>query len=117
MYPSVTLTCSLYRHRRTHETSTDGQPAPNFSDEDLENEENEFGSVEEDSPPESGSFSLPVSSMGTSMGGITSMPHVTSMPASMSMSMPPSMPPSMSGMQGHGGPGGMIQPQLLQQHI
>ncbi|KAL9624596.1 MAG: hypothetical protein Q9160_001261 [Pyrenula sp. 1 TL-2023] len=109
----------LKRHRRTHETTTDGQPVSNFSDEDLENDENELGSIEEDSPPESDSFHIPTSSMGMSMGGITSMPQVTSMPASMSMSMPPSMPSSLSGMQNHvhAGPGGMIQPQLLQQHM
>jgi hypothetical protein len=48
------------RHRRTHETQPDGQPmsAPptggSFSEEDLENEENEFGSLvmDETSSPE-----------------------------------------------------------------
>jgi hypothetical protein len=40
----------LRRHRRTHEAQADGQPAPSFSDEDLEAEENEFGSMDGSSP-------------------------------------------------------------------
>lgn len=38
------------RHRRTHEAQVDGQVAPSFSDEDLEAEENEFGSLDGSSP-------------------------------------------------------------------
>lgn len=40
------------RHRRTHEAHPDGGEIGNrYSDEDLELEENDFGALEEESPP------------------------------------------------------------------
>ena len=39
-----------FRHRRTHEARADGEGG-NYSDEDLEAEEDEFGVINEESPP------------------------------------------------------------------
>ena len=39
------------RHRRTHETQQDGQPLA-VSEEDMENEENDFASMDELSSPD-----------------------------------------------------------------
>ena len=69
-----------------------------MSDEDLEAEENEFGSLEEESPPED-SF-LHNSMLSTA----------TSMPTSN-----PGMYQGMHSNMGHSSQ--MIQPQLLQQHM
>ena len=91
---------------------------PMLSDEDLENEENEFGSLGEDSPPEE-HYGLPMStmSMGMSMSGPTSMPqNVTSMPAMTSSGMNMGQPAYAMPMQGNHH-AQMIQPQLLQQRI
>jgi transcription factor STE12 len=90
----------LGRHRRTHESQQDGQPQHQpLSDEDLENEENEFGSLDEDSPaPESHTF-VP--------HGVVTMGAVTSIPESMTLqtSMPTMVAPH------------LITPQFLQQRI
>ncbi|KAL9108914.1 MAG: hypothetical protein Q9227_006310 [Pyrenula ochraceoflavens] len=117
--PSSTRIADLdSRHRRTHETSTaDGQPAPSFSDDELENEENEFGSLGEESPPEE-HYGLPMStmSMAMSMSGPTSIPqNVTSMPAMTSSGM--TMGHAAYAMPMEGSHSQMIQPQLLQQRI
>jgi len=40
----------LPRHRRTHEARPDGEIG-NYSEDDLEAEENEFGTLEDESPP------------------------------------------------------------------
>lgn len=98
------------RHRRIHETQADGQPhhETNLTDEDLENEENEFGSIEEGSPSEEQNY-MPTSVVN--MASITSMP--ASMPSSMSVhqTMPTTMVnPQMVTPQ-------MIAPQMLQQHM
>lgn len=91
---------NLAQHRRTHETQPDGsQPQLSLSDEDLEAEENEFGLLEEDSPPEDGEYTL-------SHSGMLNMSQVTSMPG------------SNSGVYHHPHQQSqMIQPQLLQQHM
>ncbi|MCJ1285476.1 homeodomain transcription factor ste12 [Xylographa opegraphella] len=66
---------NLAQHRRIHEPRADGEVG-GYSDEDLENEENEFGALEEDSPQHENSYipsglstvtSMPMS--GMSMGG------------------------------------------------
>lgn len=72
-----------------------------MSDEDLEAEENEFGSLDDDSPPGDNGF---MSSSMLNMGGVTSMP--ASSAAMYHSGMNAMMPPSQ-----------MIQPQLLQQHM
>ncbi|KAK5275042.1 hypothetical protein LTR40_013762, partial [Exophiala xenobiotica] len=43
---------NLAQHRRTHESQQDGHSAPVISEEDLENEEAEFGSMDELSSPD-----------------------------------------------------------------
>ena len=89
----------LTRHRRTHETQQDGQPPTSFSDEDLENEENDFGSLDDGSPPDESHY------LSTSF---PNMANVTSMPVS-SMGMQSTMPTMVH-------PSQVIQPQMLQ-HI
>ena len=69
-----------------------------MSDEDLEAEENEFGSLEEESPPDDGFMQ-------------SSMLNGSSMPASSSSMYQSGMSTNM----GHNSQ--MIQPQLLQQHM
>lgn len=73
------LACSFLikiRHRRIHEARPEGEEYGSFSEDELENEENEYGSLEEVSPPAEQNFmqstmasvtSIPVSSMG--LGG------------------------------------------------
>ncbi|OKL62129.1 Transcription factor steA [Talaromyces atroroseus] len=75
----------LKRHRRTHETQQDGQSSQHpLSDEYLENEEKEFGSLEEDSPGSDGpSFVHP---SVVSMSTMTPMSAASSMPMQASMS-------------------------------
>jgi hypothetical protein len=90
----------ICRHRRTHEAQADGQPAPSFSDEDLEAEENEFGSIDGSSPenpylPQN----LDMPSLGHPAG-----------PNGLNLHM-------QSGMQNIDFSHGMIQPQLLQQQM
>lgn len=62
---------TLHRHRRTHEPRADGELG-SYSDDDLENEENEFGALDEDSPPPDHSYlsgAMPTaSSLAMSMG-------------------------------------------------
>lgn len=83
------------RHRRTHETQSDGSSHFN-SEEDLENEENEFGSMDDEltSPEEMTSHKFNVSA---------------------SMSMPPPSTSSMPLPQPMLNPSQLIQPQMLQQ--
>lgn len=90
------MTDHTRRHRRIHEAQQDGQQPVSSNEDDLENEENDFGSADEDLSPED-------TSIPTSMINMTSM---TSMPPSMSM-------PPMHTMVAPN----MIAPQLLQQHI
>lgn len=40
----------ILRHRRTHEARPDGELG-NYSEDDLEAEENEFGTLDDESPP------------------------------------------------------------------
>jgi hypothetical protein len=88
----------LYRHRRTHEAQQDGQPlSASYSEEDLENDENDFGSAGELSSPEEPMH-----------------------PASMGMSMSVPAPSQLVGMQHHYNqqpPSQMVHPQMLQQHM
>ena len=58
------MVINVSRHRRTHEIQADGQPAA-LSEEDYENEENDFGSMDDLSSPEepSRSSTLPMTSM------------------------------------------------------
>ena len=44
------VTNTFARHRRTHEARPDGEVSA-YSDEDLEAEENEFGILDDESPP------------------------------------------------------------------
>lgn len=44
------MTDSFSRHRRTHEARPDGEVG-NYSEDDLEAEENEFGTLDDESPP------------------------------------------------------------------
>jgi len=87
------------RHRRTHEAQQDGQPhSGSYSEEDLENDENDFGSAGELSSPDE---AMHPASMGMS-----------------SMSVP--APSSLVGMQHHYNqppPSQMVRPQMLQQHM
>ncbi|KAI9794700.1 MAG: homeodomain transcription factor ste12 [Candelina submexicana] len=70
---------NLAQHRRTHEQRTeDGGQYPNYSEEDLENEEDQLGSLEEDSPPATHNYlptlanmgSMPVASIGVGHNGM-----------------------------------------------
>lgn len=91
---------NLAQHRRIHEAQQDGQPPLSTHEEELENEENEFGSPDEDLSPHD-------TSIPTSMMNMTTM---TSMPTTMATTM--SMPPMHTMVAPN-----MIAPQLLQQHI
>jgi transcription factor STE12 len=94
----------LYRHRRTHETSQDGQPQTSFSDEDLNGDEHGLASLEDDSSPDEQFFP----STMVNMASVTSM--TTSMPAPSSLIMQSDMPSMPHSSQ-------MMQPQMLQQHL
>jgi transcription factor STE12 len=72
---------NLAQHRRTHEPRQDGEPLAGFSDEDLENDDDHLGSLEEESPDSgndylTSSLNIPSSisdipgplNMGASMG-------------------------------------------------
>lgn len=72
------ITC---RHRRTHEPRQDGEPMPNFDEDELEGEDGHLDSLEEESPESgndylSGLPHIPASisdipgplAMGTTMG-------------------------------------------------
>ena len=89
---------TYYRHRRTHEAQQDGQPhSGSYSEEDLENDENDFGSA-----------------------GELSSPDEPMHPASMGMSMNVPAPSTLVGMQHHYNqppPSQMVQPQMLQQQM
>ncbi|EAU30548.1 transcription factor steA [Aspergillus terreus NIH2624] len=87
---------NLAQHRRIHEAQQDGQQPPT-QDDDLDNEENDYGSPEEGSSP---SESLPST--------MVNVPNVTSMPSAMT-SLPSALPTMVAP---H-----MIAPQLLQQQI
>ncbi|PGH23430.1 hypothetical protein AJ80_02540 [Polytolypa hystricis UAMH7299] len=91
---------NLAQHRRTHEAQQAGQQVThtNLSDEDHEQEENEFGSLEDDSSP-SDTHYLPTSA--------ADMTAVATMASTMAM---PSGAPTMIAPQ-------MITPHLLQQQI
>lgn len=93
---------NLAQHRRTHETQQDGHnPQQPLSDEYLENEEKDFGSLEEESPcSDAQSFVHP---SAVNMATMTPMSAASSMPmqASMSTMVAPHL----------------ISPQYLQQQI
>lgn len=95
MYAKLTPT----RHRRTHEAQQDGQPlSGSYSEEELENEENEFGSAGELSSPEE---PIHPASIGIS-----------------AMNVP--APSSLVGIHHHYNqppPSQMVQPQMLQQQM
>lgn len=95
------LTTLINRHRRTHETNQDGQPlGPTSEEDDLENEENEFGSMEDD-----------LSSPEEMKGHDGMMPAMTtSMPPPSSLIMQPILQPMMA-------PSQLVQPQMLQHTI
>ncbi|PGH15778.1 hypothetical protein AJ79_02158 [Helicocarpus griseus UAMH5409] len=120
---------NLAQHRRIHEAQQNGQQVTSFSDEDheQEQEEQEFGSLGEDSSPSS-EPSHAVNSNSNSnhnsnsnsntnsnsdhsndymSSGVVNMASVTSMPSTMVMqsSLPTMVTPQ------------MLTPQLLQQHI
>lgn len=86
------------RHRRTHETNQDGQPLA--TEEDLENEENEFGSLDDDlsSPEESHRPEGIIPALSTSM------------PPPSSLVMQPIPQPMVA-------PSQLVQPQMLQHTI
>jgi hypothetical protein len=90
----------LCRHRRTHEAQADGQPAPSFSDEDLEAEENEFGSLDGSSPE------------NPYLPPMLDLPGLNNNPGSSGLNLH-----MQSGMQHLDFSHGMIQPQLLQQQM
>ncbi|KAA8643111.1 hypothetical protein EYZ11_004997 [Aspergillus tanneri] len=87
---------NLAQHRRIHEAQHDGQPPLQATEEELENEENDYSSPDEGSPP---SESVPTTMVNA--------PSVTSMPSSMALH------PAMHSIVGSH----MITPQLLQQQI
>lgn len=93
---------TLFRHRRTHETQQDGQNGNQpLSDDDLDSEEKEYGSLENDSPEsDANQFVHP---------SVVSMPSAAHMPTPAAMTMHNSMP---SMLAPH-----MIASQYLQQHI
>jgi hypothetical protein len=80
------------RHRRTHETQAAGHHASTLSDEEHEHEENEFGSVENDSPPSDAAFLS---------ANVVNMANVTSMPSSMAAqpNLPTMVAPQMISLQ------------------
>ena len=84
----MTADHDINRHRRTHEAQADGQPFGGYSDEDFEAEENEFGSLEEDSSPSEHGY------MTQSMTNITSMPLSNSNLGMGSMAPPQMIHPS-----------------------
>lgn len=104
----MTLTPNLphpHRHRRTHEARPDGEIGT-FTDDDLEAEENEFGTLDEEGSPPPSEHSNNSSYMHNAMSSMTAT----------AMRMPPA--PGMSA--GHAGmppPPMMAQHQLLQQQI
>lgn len=85
-----------YRHRRIHEAQQDGQQPLSGHEEDLENEENGFGSAEEGSSP-----SESVSGAMVNVPGMTTMPSAMTLPSAMPTMVAPHM----------------IAPQLLQQQL
>jgi hypothetical protein len=91
----------LCRHRRTHEAQADGQPAPSFSDEDLDAEENEFGSID---------GSAPENQYLPPMLDMPNLNNSTTGASGLNLHM-------QSGMQHMDFSHGMIQPQLLQQQM
>lgn len=84
------------RHRRTHESQHDGQPAAGTSEEELENDENDFGSMDELSSPDE--VTRP-----TSVGGMMAM----TMPPPSTLVMQPMSQPMMA-------PSQLVQPSMLQ---
>jgi len=89
---------NLAQHRRTHEAQQDGQSAPVTSEEELENEENEFGSMDELSSPDEASRPTNVSSM---------MAMSMAMPPPSTLVMQPMSQPMMA-------PSQLVQPSMLQ---
>ncbi|KAI9729980.1 MAG: homeodomain transcription factor ste12 [Cirrosporium novae-zelandiae] len=67
---------NLAQHRRIHEQQQNGEFPPYNSEEEIENEENEFGSLEEEPSPNSDQGFIPTS-IATTMANITSMPVST----------------------------------------
>lgn len=90
-----------FRHRRTHEARPDGEIGT-YTDDDLEAEENEFGTLDDESPPPSSEHSY----MQSAMSNMTA--NAMRMPAQ-----------GMSAGHGHAGmpPPMMAQHQLLQQQM
>ncbi|ETI22980.1 hypothetical protein G647_04776 [Cladophialophora carrionii CBS 160.54] len=89
---------NLAQHRRTHESQPDGQPAPVNSEEEMENEENDFGSMDELSSPDE--VTRPSSVQGMLA---MSMPP----PSTLVMQHPMTSQPMMA-------PSHLVQPSMLQ---
>ncbi|KAF2841459.1 STE-domain-containing protein [Patellaria atrata CBS 101060] len=64
---------NLAQHRRTHEPRPDGEPVGNYSEEDLENDEDQLGSLEEESPESEHAYLPSGLSMSTSISDLPSM--------------------------------------------
>lgn len=58
---------SPFRHRRTHEPRQDGEPLSNFSEEELENDDDQLGPLEEESPGSEHNFLSGGFGMGSGM--------------------------------------------------
>jgi hypothetical protein len=94
---SVTLTTAICRHRRTHEGPQDGQP---ICEEDPEADEHELESVDASSPE------------NPYLPPVPDMPNLSDTTGTQGLNLH-----MHSGMQHMDFSHGMIQPQLLQQHI
>lgn len=75
------------RHRRIHEPRADGEVA-NFDDEELENEEHEFGHIEEDSP----AHSEPSRYVPSGLSNVTSTPTTASSMSMVNAAQVPNLP-------------------------
>ncbi len=88
--PSFDQADPYSRHRRTHEARPDGE-LDNYSDEDLEAEENEFGALDEElSPPPEHHHNYMQSAM-TNMSAASMRMPTTGMGVSHGMGPPPMM--------------------------
>jgi len=85
IHPGEFITDNSPRHRRIHEPRADGEVG-GYTDEDEENEEHEFGVLEEDSPGQENSYmpsnlsnvsSMSTGGMNLTMGGPLSGPGMT----------------------------------------
>ncbi|KAF2086933.1 STE-domain-containing protein [Saccharata proteae CBS 121410] len=61
---------NLAQHRRTHEPRQDGDPIGSYSDEELENDEDQLGSLEEESPGSTNDYMPSGLSISTSLSDL-----------------------------------------------